>query len=107
MRSAEKPPQLSHRYSGGDGLCARMSSAESSDFSFSVRLATEQDPVAKEPKTDAEPEDMILQRLVIGGVFVETRSSAGARRGGPHLRIRGTRRNSPTRSLRSCERSSR
>src|SRR3982074_793188 len=73
MRSAEKPPQLSHRYSGGDGLCARMSSAESSDFSFSVRLATEQDPVANEPKTDAAPEDMILRRLVIGGVFVSVR----------------------------------
>jgi hypothetical protein len=45
-----------------------------------VRPATEQDPVAKEPKTDAELEDMILLRLVIGGVFVETRSSAGDRR---------------------------
>ena len=42
--------------------------------------ATEQDPVGKEAKTDAELEDMILQRLVIGGVFVETRSSAGDRR---------------------------
>jgi hypothetical protein len=57
-----------------------MSSAESSDFSFSVRPATEQDPVEKEPTTDAELEGMILQRLVIGGVFVETRSSAGDRR---------------------------
>jgi hypothetical protein len=64
----------------GDGLCARLSSAESSDFSFSVRPATERDPVEKEPKTDAELEDMILQRLVIGGVFVETWSSAGDRR---------------------------
>jgi hypothetical protein len=45
-----------------------------------VRPATEQDPVEKEPKTDAELEDMILQRRVIGGVFVETRSSAGDRR---------------------------
>jgi len=29
--------------------------------------------VGKEPKTDAELEDMILQRLVIGGVFVSVR----------------------------------
>jgi len=64
---------LSHRYSGGDGLCARLSSAESSDFSFSVRPATEEDPVGKEPKPDSELEDMILQRLVIGGVFVSVR----------------------------------
>jgi hypothetical protein len=35
--------------------------------------ATEQDPVEKEAKTDAELEDMILQRLVIGGVFVSVR----------------------------------
>jgi hypothetical protein len=35
--------------------------------------ATEQDPVGKEAKTDAELEDMILQRLVIGGVFVSVR----------------------------------
>jgi hypothetical protein len=47
--------------------------AESSDFSFIVRPATEQDTVAKEPKTDAELEDMILQRLLIGGVFVSVR----------------------------------
>jgi len=36
-------------------------------------LATEQDPVEKEAKTDAELEDMILQRLLIGGVFVSVR----------------------------------
>jgi hypothetical protein len=30
-------------------------------------------PVEKEAKTDAELEDMILQRLVIGGVFVSVR----------------------------------
>lgn len=35
--------------------------------------ATEQGPVEKEAKTDAELEDMILQRLVIGGVFVSVR----------------------------------
>jgi hypothetical protein len=35
--------------------------------------ATGQDPVGKEAKTDAELEDMILQRLVIGGVFVSVR----------------------------------
>jgi hypothetical protein len=35
--------------------------------------ATEQDRVEKEAKTDAELEDMILQRLVIGGVFVSVR----------------------------------
>lgn len=29
--------------------------------------------MAKEEKTDAELEDMILQRLVIGGVFVSVR----------------------------------
>jgi hypothetical protein len=39
----------------------------------SVRPATEQDPVEKESKTDAELEDMILQRLLIGGVFVSVR----------------------------------
>lgn len=38
-----------------------------------MRLATEQDPVEKEAKTDAELEDMILQRLLIGGVFVSVR----------------------------------
>jgi hypothetical protein len=51
----------------------RLSYAKSSDFSFRVRLATEQDPVEKEAKTDTELEDMILQRLVIGGVFVSVR----------------------------------
>jgi hypothetical protein len=35
--------------------------------------ATEQDPVVKEAKSDAELEDMILQRLLIGGVFVSVR----------------------------------
>jgi hypothetical protein len=38
-----------------------------------VWLATEQNRVEKEPKTDAELEDMILQRLLIGGVFVSVR----------------------------------
>jgi hypothetical protein len=52
---------------------SRSSYAKSSDLSFRVRLATEQDPVEKEAKTDAELEDMILQRLVIGGVFVSVR----------------------------------
>ncbi len=47
--------------------------AKLSDFSYNVRRATEQDPVEKEAKTDAELEDMILQRLVIGGVFVSVR----------------------------------
>ena len=60
-----------------DRRCAtaacRLSFAESSDFSFSVRPATEQDPVGKEPKTDSELEDMILQRLLIGGVFISVR----------------------------------
>jgi hypothetical protein len=48
-------------------------SAKSSDFNFSLALATEQDPVVKEAKSDAELEDMILQRLLIGGVFVSVR----------------------------------
>jgi hypothetical protein len=46
---------------------------KSSDLSINMRLATEQDPVEKEAKTDAELEDMILQRLLIGGVFVSVR----------------------------------
>jgi len=50
-----------------------LSYAKSSDFGFRVRPATEQDPVEKEAKTDAELEEMILQRLVIGGVFVSVR----------------------------------
>ena len=46
-------------------------SAKLSDFNFNLRLATEQDPVVKEAKSDAENlRDMILQRLLIGGVFV-------------------------------------
>jgi len=48
-------------------------SAKSSDFNFSLGLATEKDPVVKEAKSDAELEDMILQRLLIGGVFVSVR----------------------------------
>jgi hypothetical protein len=36
-------------------------------------VVTEQDPVVKELKSDAELEDMILQRLLIGGVFVSVR----------------------------------
>src|ERR1700761_2081201 len=35
--------------------------------------ATEQEPVGKEAKTDTELEEMILQKLVIGGVFVSVR----------------------------------
>jgi hypothetical protein len=35
--------------------------------------ATEQDRVEKEGKTDVELEEMILQKLVIGGVFVSVR----------------------------------
>lgn len=38
-----------------------------------MQLATEQDAVQKEAKTDSELEDMILQRLLIGGVFVSVR----------------------------------
>ena len=48
-------------------------SAKSSDFNFNLAWATEQDPVVKEAKSDAELEDMILQRLLIGGVFVSVR----------------------------------
>jgi hypothetical protein len=42
-------------------------------LSLSSCRATEQEAVRKEAKTDAELEDMILQRLVIGGVFVSVR----------------------------------
>lgn len=48
-------------------------SVKSSDFNFNLGPATEQDPVVKEAKSDAELEDMILQRLLIGGVFVSVR----------------------------------
>ena len=48
-------------------------SSKSSDFGSSLGPATEQDPVVKEAKTDAELEEMILQRLLIGGVFVSVR----------------------------------
>jgi hypothetical protein len=48
-------------------------SSKSSDFRISPGSATEQDPVVKEAKSDAELEDMILQRLLIGGVFVSVR----------------------------------
>jgi hypothetical protein len=48
-------------------------SAKSSDFNVNLGLATEQDPVVKEAKSDAELEDMILQKLLIGGVFVSVR----------------------------------
>ena len=48
-------------------------SQKSSDSGCKVWLETEQDPVEKEAKTDAELEDMILQRLLIGGVFVSVR----------------------------------
>jgi len=47
--------------------------AKSSDFNSSLEMAAEQDPVVKEVKSDAELEDMILQRLLIGGVFVSVR----------------------------------
>jgi hypothetical protein len=50
-----------------------LSSPKSSDFSFNVRVATERVQVEKEAKTDAELEDMILQRLLIGGVYVSVR----------------------------------
>jgi len=36
-------------------------------------MATERVQVEKEAKTDAELEDMILQRLLIGGVYVSVR----------------------------------
>ena len=52
---------------------SRLSSPKSSDSGFIVWRATEQDPVVKEAKSDAELEDMILQRLLIGGVFVSVR----------------------------------
>jgi hypothetical protein len=42
-------------------------------LSLSSSRATEQEAVGKEAKTDAELEEMILQRLVIGGVFVSVR----------------------------------
>jgi len=48
-------------------------SAKSSDFNCSLGAVTEQGPVVKEAKSDAELEDMILQRLLIGGVFVSVR----------------------------------
>jgi hypothetical protein len=48
-------------------------SAKSSDSNCSLGPATEQDPVVKEAKSDAELEEMILQRLLIGGVFVSVR----------------------------------
>jgi hypothetical protein len=66
----------------GDGLrlcplrCADTPREHSQNRQIPGRLfawATEQDPVEKEAKTDAELEDMILQRLVIGGVFVSVR----------------------------------
>jgi hypothetical protein len=44
-----------------------------SNSGFNGRLATEQDAVPKEPKSAAELEDIILQRLLIGGVFVSVR----------------------------------
>ena len=48
-------------------------SAKSSDFRAKDRATTGQGAVEKEAKTDAELEEMILQRLVIGGVFVSVR----------------------------------
>jgi hypothetical protein len=44
-----------------------------SNSSFRKWVATEQDAVEKEPKTAAELEDLILQRLLIGGVYVSVR----------------------------------
>jgi hypothetical protein len=49
--------------------------AKSSDFNSSLEMAAEQDLVVKEVKSDAELEDMI-QKLVIGGVFVSVRRDA-------------------------------
>jgi hypothetical protein len=62
----------------GDALwrCADTPREHSQNRQIRGRLfawATEQDPLEKEAKTDAELEDMILQRLVIGGVFVSVR----------------------------------
>ena len=48
-------------------------SSKTSNFGFSLGPAIERDHVVKEAKTDAELEDMILQRLLIGGVFVSVR----------------------------------
>lgn len=50
-----------------------MSSAKMSDSNINKGVATEQDVVAREPKTAAELEDIILQRLLIGGVYVSVR----------------------------------
>jgi hypothetical protein len=50
-----------------------LSPAKLSNSSFNGNLAAEQDAVPKEPKTAAELEDIILQRLLIGGVFVSVR----------------------------------
>jgi hypothetical protein len=47
--------------------------AKSSKLGLSSSRATEQEAVGKEAKTDAELEEMILQRLLIGGVFVSVR----------------------------------
>ena len=50
-----------------------MNSLNWSDLIATQDKAAEQEAVEREPKTDAELEDMILQRLVIGGVFVSVR----------------------------------
>jgi hypothetical protein len=44
-----------------------------SNSTFRKSVATEQDAVEKLPKTAAELEDIILQKLVIGGVYVSVR----------------------------------
>jgi hypothetical protein len=44
-----------------------------SNSNFNGNLATEQEAVPKEPKSAAELENIILQRLLIGGVFVSVR----------------------------------
>lgn len=75
--SAFSPERLSDTGRRGKRILSALGTTEASvnwsDFWRTKNVATEQDPVGKEPKTDAEFEDMILQRLVIGGVFVSVR----------------------------------
>jgi len=66
--------------------------------------------MGKEAKTDAELEEMILQRLLIGGVFVSVRKipcSVGVRRLSLRQSTTETRRSSPTGLQPNCVRSSR
>jgi hypothetical protein len=46
------------------------------DYGARERWGDRAEPVEKEAKTDVELENMILQRLVIGGVFVSVRPDA-------------------------------